>query len=756
MQLPGNDLTTLDAGAVLLRLIHRVQALRVGSVMASEIRDACESLPFVVAACVELPGGAVAGDAQRTGWTYRYDIDAGSGRLGTIRVWVSEKAGFAPTERMLRDAVGALGLGIAHSLNREPGDRQSAAGRSDPAAVERDRVENARLAEIVRRSVNPIYVLDLEFRLVWANQVFLDTFGLTWSKAVGRRPSAVLYADQRMPRHVTDIQAALAADGAFSGEVANRDRFGREKIFALRMDRFRSDDGQHEGYVAIREDITERRHAERGLAESELRFRDLTETASDWFWETDSSHRLLSLTGAWPRPTDGREDRVGQRRWDFALGDPDSEAWRRHRDDLENRRSFRDFRYVIAGSGPAPVHVSISGRPVYDADGQFTGYRGTGRDITDEVTARETVDSLVRALDSIEDLVALFDADERLVFANRPYRAMHPALDTVLVPGRTMSQILEDFATYGIIEDPETAIPLRLRQFRSPAGPVDMQRSGRWYRAKDQKLQDGGTLLIATDVTNSKEAEFDLRQAVDAAEEANTAKSAFLARMSHELRTPLNAILGLSETLILMEDRLSPAKRREYLGDVMQAGRILLSHIDDILHFTRLDADGFAVNPQSVDPRRVAAEVVRLMRAVARSRSIRLEAAIARDLPNVLVDPRSARQVLINLLSNAVKFSPRSGVVQLVVVRDGDRLRFSVVDHGIGIPANQIDRIFEPFHQVGNPAHALREGGTGLGLSIVKGLVERNHGAVAVDSREGEGTTISVWFPMVAESASPG
>ncbi len=255
-------------------------------------------------------------------------------------------------------------------------------------------------------------------------------------------------------------------------------------------------------------------------------------------------------------------------------------------------------------------------------------------------------------------------------------------------------------------------------------------------------------------MTLTKSAELDLREAVDAAEEANAAKSAFLARMSHELRTPLNAILGLSETLILLESRLSAAKRREYLGDVLQAGRILLSHIDDILNFSRLDAGGFAVHPRPIDPRRAVAEAVRLMRAVARSRTIRLEADIARDLPPALADPRSVRQILVNLLGNAVKFSPQGGVVRLSVVRESDVLRLAVSDHGIGIHPDQFDKIFEPFHQVGDPAHAHREGGTGLGLSIVKALVERNRGTVSVESRLGSGTTISVSLP-VAVAADP-
>lgn len=626
MRLRDVESITADAGPILLDLASRVQSLPFGPMMAATIRRACLELPLVVDAEVDLTAEVPAEPSSGDGWTYVYEIGPGSERLGVVRLRVTDAVTFAPVERMLRDAVGLLGLSIAHRRAREwletkviERGEQLAERR---AAIERHMAENARLAEIVRHSVNATYVMDLDYRLVWMNQPFLDTFGLTWEEAIGRRPSTLLEGVGSGGEFLSAARAALTEKGSFSGEVTNRDRHGDERIFSLHIDRFRSADGRHEGYVAIREDITERRRA------------------------------------------------------------------------------------------------------------------------------NDTVDRLIRALDAIEDLVALFDEDEQLVFANRLFKDLHTGLEDVLVPGTTMASILEAFGDRGIIENPEWAVPERLAQFRNPAGSVDIQRFGRWFRAKDQKLDDGGTLLIATDVTHSKSAELDLRNAVDAAEEANAAKSAFLARMSHELRTPLNAILGLSETLILMEARLSPAKRREYLGDVLQAGRILLSHIDDILNFTRLDAGGFAVHPRPIDPRRAVADAVRLMRAVARSHSIRLEADLPRDLPPALADPRSVRQILVNLLGNAVKFSPDGGVVQLSVVQEGERLRLAVSDHGIGIPDDQLDRIFEPFHQVGDPAHAHREGGTGLGLSIVKALVERNQGAVAVDSTVGAGTTISVWLPV--------
>lgn len=630
MRLRDAELVTADAGPILLDLASRVQSMPFGPVMAATIRRACMDLPLVQDAEVDLVGVPSETAASEGNWTYRYEIGpAAEERLGVVRLRVSDPAAFAPVERMLRDAIGLLGLSVAHRRARDWLETkviergEELAERS--AAIEQHMAENARLAEIVRHSVNPTYVMDLDYRLVWANQPFLDTFGLTIDEAIGRRPSALLYGEGEDASIVTAVRAALSTVGTYVDEVVNRDYRGEERIFALRMDRFRSADGRHEGYVAIREDVTERRRAS------------------------------------------------------------------------------------------------------------------------------DTVDRLVQALDAIEDLIALFDADERLVFANRLFKNLHPGLEAVLQPGTTMARILEEFGDRGIIADPERAIPERLAQFRNPTGSVDIQRFGRWFRAKDQKLADGGTLLLATDVTQRKAAELELGEAVTAARDANAAKSAFLARMSHELRTPLNAILGLSETLILMEARLSPAKRREYLGDVLQAGRILLSHIDDILNFTRLEAGGFAVHPRPLDPRRAVAEVMRLMRVVARARHVRLEADLARDLPPALADPRSVRQILVNLLSNSVKFSPDGGVVRLSVVRDGPWLRLAVSDHGVGIPADQLERIFEPFHQVGDPSHAAREGGTGLGLSIVKALVDRNQGSVSVESVVGEGTTIAVRLPVLGD-----
>ncbi len=750
MRLSEADVEAADAGAQLLQLACCLQSMPVGPAMADAIRRTCLSLPGVGDVDVELLPSMATRAATEVAWTHHYDIGPGPESAGVVRLRVSDVAGFAGVDRLLRDALLLIGNGIVLRRTRERLEAGNLGGTRDPDQAA-DHVENARLAEIVRRSVNPTYVMDLDYRLVWMNQPFLDTFGLTWADAIGRYPSALLYPDREATVLIEEVRAALSERGAYFGEVTNRDRHGVERVFALRMDCFKSADGHHQGYVAIREDVTERRRAERALAESEARFRDLTETASDWFWETDAEHRFLKLTEAWRVPPGMGHEIAGRRRWDVAVGDLHGPSWQRHFDDLDQRRPFRDFRYTVQWPTGDIAHVSISGRPVFDHAGAFAGYRGTGRDLTEEVRARETVDRLIRALDGVEDLVALFDADERLVFANRLFKDLHPAIETILVPGTTMSRILEALAECGVIEDPERAIPARLETFRRPTGLMEIRRFGRWFRTRDQKLEDGGTLVIAADVTNTKEVELELRQAVDAAEEANAAKSAFLARMSHELRTPLNAILGLSETLILLEATVSPNKRREYLGDILQAGRILLSHIDDILNFTRLDAGGFEVHTRPLDARRAVAEAVRLMRVVARSRAIRLEADLPRDLPRALADPRSVRQILVNLLSNAVKFSGHGAVVRVEVAQDSGRLRLSVLDRGIGIAVDQIDRIFEPFHQVGNPSVAAREGGTGLGLSIVRALVDRNNGSIRVDSVQGVGTTISVWLPLAPD-----
>ncbi|MBX6742329.1 MAG: PAS-domain containing protein, partial [Acetobacteraceae bacterium] len=255
---------------------------------------------------------------------------------------------------------------------------------------------------------------------------------------------------------------------------------------------------------------------------------------------------------------------------------------------------------------------------------------------------------------------------------------------------------------------------------------------------------NGGWVLTFTDVTEDRRIRAELERAKEAAEAANRAKSRFLATMSHELRTPLNAVIGFSEAIMADPD---PARAQDYLRSIHEAGRHLLSLIDDILDVTRAETTGFQISESEVDVLALAEGSVRVMRATAASAGVTLEAALPPALPPVRADELRLRQVLLNLLSNAVKFTPAGGMVRLAAeVEPAGDLVLRVSDTGIGIPPAEIPRAFEPFTQL-DGSLSRRFPGSGLGLYLSRALAEAQGAELTLESAPGAGTMAVLRIP---------
>ncbi len=242
--------------------------------------------------------------------------------------------------------------------------------------------------------------------------------------------------------------------------------------------------------------------------------------------------------------------------------------------------------------------------------------------------------------------------------------------------------------------------------------------------------------------------DLELRAAWHEADAASRAKTEFLANMSHELRTPLNAIIGFAEIIKMeMLGPLGNGRYRHYAEDIFYSGHHLLAVIGDILDISKVEAGEFELHAEPTDLEEIVTQSLRLVRERAEAAGIRIDVAIAADLPLLSLDQRLIKQSLINLLSNAIKFSPQDGSIAVEVARDPEGwVLLSVADRGIGIAKDDVPSVLQPFIQVEN-AFSRSHQGTGLGLPLAKSFIEAHGGRLEIDSKVGHGTRVTLQIP---------
>jgi cell cycle sensor histidine kinase DivJ len=288
------------------------------------------------------------------------------------------------------------------------------------------------------------------------------------------------------------------------------------------------------------------------------------------------------------------------------------------------------------------------------------------------------------------------------------------------------------------------------RAERRVGGPVDFI----WVEMRCHPLEQASrsseseVVAVMRDVTDRKVQEQALDLARSATEAADAAKTRFLATMSHELRTPLNAIIGFSEMIVQEQAlMLDAVRRKEYAQLIHDSGQHLLSVVNGILDMSKMETGNFEISPEPFAPRAALVNCCNLLALKAREGGIDLVTDARQDLPLMTGDPRAFKQIVLNLVSNAIKFTERGGKVTAAAEVEGSQLVLRITDTGVGIAADDLKRIGDPFFQAGK-TYQRRHEGTGLGLSIVKSLVGLHAGEITVQSKIDEGTTVTVALPL--------
>ena len=361
------------------------------------------------------------------------------------------------------------------------------------------------------------------------------------------------------------------------------------------------------------------------------------------------------------------------------------------------------------------------------------------------------------SLETIRDGFAVFGPDNVLIAANRSYLSLFDGLEMVR-PGIDLATLFELFADEGIVDTGE--LRSRVWQYQM-LGRLDSERiehavlklwNGQYVQLIDRRTRDGDLVTLALNITEQTIREDQLREARVRAEAANRAKSAFLANMSHEIRTPMNGVVAMAE--MLAETQLDE-EQRAYAETIRSSGEALLVIINDVLDYSKIEADKVSFESQPFDLERCIHDVVTLLRPGAQDKSLQIAVDYDLFMPTSYVgDAGRIRQVLTNLIGNAIKFTEEGHILIRVVGLPGEhgleyRVHVTVEDTGIGIPEDKLDSIFQEFQQVENEQDRTHDG-TGLGLAITQRLVKAMDGDVWVDSREGAGSGFGFFLPLEA------
>lgn len=372
-------------------------------------------------------------------------------------------------------------------------------------------------------------------------------------------------------------------------------------------------------------------------------------------------------------------------------------------------------------------------------------------------------------LDQVGDLVTWHDASGAVVFANDAARSLAGAeprdlhgrglFERVHVADRPLFLKALSDAAHGV--GSATAC---FRTLFVPRGgqdhphPVSVWLEMRAHRIETAGPEDNAAVVcVMRDITARRAMEDEQARGHAEAVKASDIKGRFLATVSHELRTPLNAIIGFSEMLTADDQSwLDADKRLEYARIIHSSGHHLLDVVNTLLDISKIESGTMTIEQEALDLADMARDCCALMALRAEAGEIVLDRVVGPDLPPVLGDRRALKQVMINLLSNAIKFTPVGGRVVLAVVRDGDTIDLSVSDTGIGIAANDLPRLGDPFFQAKGSYDRAYEG-TGLGLSVVRGLVGLHGGRLTIESAPGVGTRVAVRLPVggVEDASQP-
>ena len=605
----------------------------------------------------------------------------------------------------------------------------------------------AKIRRLVDANIIGIFIWDFEGRVLEANDAFLRMFGYSRDDlAAGRLNWTEMTPPEWQSRGKRAVEELTTTGTALPYEKEFFRKDGSRVPVLIGAAFFEV--SRKEG-VAFVLDLTDRKKAEVALRESEERFRDYAEVASDWFWETGPDHRFteFSRTAAdWELPA----DLVGKTRCDLAADrEKEPEKWRAHISTLEAHQPFRGFRYRISRLDGSSTYVSMSGKPVFDSAGTFLGYRGVATDVSAEVRAAEAL------RDSEEQWKAVFENNPVMYFmvdatgtilSVNPFGAEQLGYRADELIGRPMDIVFHAADREAVqrnaaicFEQLGQAVSWELRKVRKDGEIVWVRETARATVINTRPV----LLIVCEDITEGKRAAEALREVQAELAHANrvAALGQLTASIAHEVNQPVAGVLSSGQAALRWLDRpdLEAARRaiERVIRDATRAG--------DVISGLRALVKKSPPRTESFDVNEAIREVIVVTRGEAAKSGISVKTQLAEGLPLIHGDRVQLQQVILNLIINAIEAmsgiskGPRELLIK-TAKSESDCVSVTVQDTGPGLDPANSDRAFEAFYTT-------KPDGLGIGLSICRSIVEAHGGELAVTANMPHGAVFQFTVP---------